>query len=108
MQTFSRVAPQQVLDWLNQQQPIQLLDTRDEQSFLAGHIENAVSLAQNGIAAVTDQLETDQPVVIYCYHGISSQQVAAYLCQLGFDDVYSMDGGFEHWRTMGPYIRGHE
>ncbi len=32
-----------------------------------------------------------------CYHGISSQGAAQYLVNQGFEEVYSVDGGFEAW-----------
>lgn len=40
----------------------------------------------------------DSPLVVVCYHGISSQNAAQYLHEQGFDDVYSLDGGFQAWR----------
>ncbi|MDE0931482.1 MAG: rhodanese-like domain-containing protein, partial [Halioglobus sp.] len=42
--------------------------------------------------------DRDQPLLIYCYHGNSSQGAADYFFNQGFEDVYSMDGGYEAWR----------
>jgi thiosulfate sulfurtransferase len=42
------------------------------------------------------------PLIVSCYHGNSSQSAAAYLCSQGFTEVYSLDGGFEVWRTTYP------
>jgi thiosulfate sulfurtransferase len=39
---------------------------------------------------------------VVCYHGNSSQSAAAYLVSQGFSEVYSLDGGFELWRTTYP------
>ena len=50
------------------------------------------------------QYEFDQPVVVVCYHGNSSQGAAQYLAQQGFEQVYSMDGGFESWRSQLPFV----
>ena len=41
--------------------------------------------------------EFDESIVIYCYHGITSQGVAAHMADQGFEDVYSLDGGYEAW-----------
>ncbi|CRR54182.1 Thiosulfate sulfurtransferase GlpE [Pseudomonas aeruginosa] len=40
--------------------------------------------------------------MVVCYHGNSSQSAAAYFIQQGFSDVYSLDGGFELWRSVYP------
>jgi thiosulfate sulfurtransferase len=42
--------------------------------------------------------DRDQPLLVYCYHGNSSQGAADYFFNQGFEDVYSMDGGYEAWR----------
>ena len=47
----------------------------------------------------------DTPVLVYCYHGISSQNAAAFLIERGFETVYSLDGGFEAWRADGTIER---
>ncbi|MCV6069119.1 sulfurtransferase, partial [Escherichia coli] len=40
------------------------------------------------------------------YHGISSQGAAQYLVNQGFEQVYSVDGGFEAWqRAQLPIVR---
>ncbi len=49
------------------------------------------------------QTPLDQPAVVVCYHGRSSQGAAQYLAEQGFDTVYSMDGGFESWRLAYPF-----
>ena len=46
----------------------------------------------------------EQPIIIVCYHGMSSQGAANYLAEQGFDDVYSMDGGFTQWQTELPEL----
>ena len=46
--------------------------------------------------------DLDAPLVVVCYHGNSSQSAAAYFIQQGFSDVYSLDGGFELWRSVYP------
>ncbi|MBO0752428.1 MAG: hypothetical protein J2P53_09965, partial [Bradyrhizobiaceae bacterium] len=37
------------------------------------------------------------PILIYCYRGNASQEYAKILCDFGFEDVLSLDGGFEAW-----------
>ena len=76
----------------------QVVDIRDEQSFNIGHIPGAQHLDNISLQDFILEADPDQPVIVYCYHGNSSQPAAAFLNEKGFDEVYSMDGGFELWR----------
>lgn len=80
-----------------------IADIRDEQSFAAGHIKGACHLSNTNLQQFMQQTEFEQPVVVVCYHGNSSQSAAQYLVQQGFEQVYSMDGGFESWRQQLPF-----
>ena len=82
---------------------VAIVDIRDEQSFSNGHMPDAFHLTNGTMHAFTQQTEYETPVVVVCYHGISSQQAAQYLIHQGFEDVYSMDGGFEAWRQNYPF-----
>lgn len=81
---------------------VQLLDIRDPQSFQTGHIPGAQAITQQNSAEVIGGLDKTKPVVVCCYHGNSSQSAAAYLAEQGFEDAYSLDGGFEGWRVQFP------
>lgn len=77
-----------------------LADIRDQQSFLSSHIDTAFHLHNDNLESFVAQSPLDQPLIVYCYHGNSSQGAAQYLLEKGFSEVYSMDGGFEEWRTL--------
>jgi thiosulfate sulfurtransferase len=81
-----------------------LVDIRDEQSFQQAHIHNAVHLDNTSLQVFIETADPDKPLVVYCYHGNSSQSAAQFLYEKGFEDVYSMDGGFEVWRQQFPII----
>ena len=77
-------------------------DIRDENTFAQGHIPGAEHLSNANLAHFMQEKEFDQPIVVVCYHGISSQGAANYLVEQGFEDVYSMDGGFTQWASELP------
>jgi thiosulfate sulfurtransferase len=87
-----------------QQGEVVIADIRDEQSFQAAHIAGAFHLTNGTLQQFIQQHEFSQPVVVVCYHGNSSQGAAQYLTQQGFEQVYSMDGGFEGWRHNFPHV----
>lgn len=71
-----------------------LFDIRDRSSFEAGHVPGAEHLAESGIGAALRRLSRSAPVLIYCYHGNASRLFAQAFADLGFGEVYSVDGGF--------------
>ena len=81
-----------------------IADIRDEQSFAAGHIDGAYHLTNGSLVGFMQQFDFEQAVIVVCYHGNSSQGAAQYLAQQGFEQVYSMDGGFESWRQHWPFV----
>ena len=80
-----------------------LVDIRDEQSFNLARIANSVHLTNGSLNLFIQDTEFDTPVIVCCYHGISSQQAAQFLIHQGFEEVYSLDGGFEAWRKLFPF-----
>ncbi|HAS63477.1 MAG TPA: thiosulfate sulfurtransferase GlpE [Vibrio sp.] len=75
-----------------------MLDIRDPQSFALSHAEQAFHLTNDTIIQFIQQAEFEQPILVMCYHGVSSQGAAQYLVNQGFEQVYSVDGGFEAWQ----------
>jgi len=82
--------------------PVTIVDIRDEDSFKAGHITDATHLDGSTLQAFIDDSDTSLPVIVCCYHGNMSQAQGAYLAEKGFDEVYSLDGGFEQWKLLYP------
>ena len=46
-----------------------------------------------------DALDTSQPVVCICHHGVRSAQVVAFLQHRGHPRVYNLAGGLDAWST---------
>ena len=76
---------------------VNVIDIRDPGSYSAGHIPSAVSLNDTNVKEFIESADKEKPLIVYCYHGISSRGAAEYLSQNGFKEVYSMTGGFEAW-----------
>ena len=87
---------------LEEQDSATIVDIRDPASFKAGHIPNAIHLSDETVEQFITDTDKNKPLVVYCYHGISSQGAAAYFSEKGFKEVSSMIGGFEGWLTAFP------
>ena len=82
------------------------VDIRDPYSFESGHVPGAVHLTDANVQDFLDGTDRDRTVVVYCYHGNTSLAGADFLLQHGFEDVFSMSGGFEAWRGRHPHETG--
>jgi thiosulfate/3-mercaptopyruvate sulfurtransferase len=77
-----------------------ILDCRDHNAFEQAHIPGARNISISNLAAIIDATPKDQPILIYCYHGFASQEYAQIFTDFRFQEVYSLDGGFEAWRRQ--------
>ncbi|SJL85099.1 thiosulfate sulfurtransferase GlpE [Vibrio palustris] len=75
-----------------------IVDIRDPRSFKEAHAESSYHLTNDTMVEFMNEVDFDEPVLVICYHGNSSQGAAQYLISQGFDEVYSVDGGFEAWQ----------
>jgi len=82
---------------LSGESEITLIDIRDAQSFTAGHIAQAIHISNENLTEFIAQADLDKPLVVCCYHGNSSQEAADYFNQQGFEDTYSLIGGYTAW-----------
>ncbi|WP_088919540.1 thiosulfate sulfurtransferase GlpE [Granulosicoccus antarcticus] len=93
----SEDAHQMLLD-----QPVNIVDIRDADSFQLAHITEAVHLDNTGMQSFINDTNQDIPLIVCCYHGNMSQSAGAYLAEKGFAEVYSLDGGFAEWASRFP------
>lgn len=78
--------------------PITVLDIRESAAFAQGHITEARNISANQLAEFCQHTAKTTPILVCCYHGISSQTVGHYLLQQGFEEIYSLQGGFSAWQ----------
>ena len=101
MEQFVAISVEQAQQKL-QQPDVVLVDIRDPQSYAAGHAAGAFHLTYATFQIFMQNNEFDTPVMVMCYHGNSSRGAAQYLLHQGFEEVYSIDGGFEAWVRAYP------
>ena len=93
MEQFECINVEEAHQKLHQQKAV-LVDIRDPQSYAMGHTPGAFHLTNDTGAFMRDN-DFETPVMVMCYHGNSSKGAAQYLLQQGFENVYSVDGGFD-------------
>lgn len=80
---------------------ITLLDVREKIEHDAGHIEGSKHISRGvlemQIANHPDFQDKDAAVMVYCKSGGRSALAAATLQEMGFTNLYSLEGGFDGW-----------
>lgn len=78
----------------------QLLDVRTPEEYAVEHLENASNVNWNGddFVAKAGKLDKSKPVFVYCKVGGRSGQAANKLAELGFKEIYNLEGGIMKWQ----------
>jgi rhodanese-related sulfurtransferase len=87
-------------------QPIKLVDVRNDDEVARGVIPGAVHLPLAMLPVRHDNLHGDETLVFYCHSGIRSAQAAAFLASKGRENVFNLIGGVLAWGKAGfPFER---
>ena len=81
----------------------QILDVRTPQEFAGDHIENAknINWLNADFATNAATLNNTKPVFVYCKAGSRSNKAAAKLAEMGFTNIYDLQGGILKWEAAG-------
>lgn len=90
---------QDYLEKLNETEKPQLIDVRTPDEFAIEHLENSENMDWNSTDFVfnAEKLDKSKPVFVYCKVGGRSNQAANKLSELGFQEIYNLDGGIMKW-----------
>lgn len=84
-----------------------LLDVREPDEWVAGHIPGSVHIPLGQLAARVSEVPADRVVVVVCRSGNRSAQGRDILRDAGLDRVTSMAGGVIDWSAAGlPLVTG--
>lgn len=101
-----RLAPAAFADKLAAIPNEQLIDVRTPEEYQTGHLPHAtlVNFKDKNFREEMAQLDKSKPVMVYCAAGGRSTAAAALLEELGFPEVYELEGGFTRWREAGQEV----
>ena len=74
-----------------------VLDVREARELDVCGWEGSLHIPMAEVSAHTDDLPTDQLLVVICHHGARSQMVVDFLRGAGFDNAVNLDGGIDAW-----------
>lgn len=100
--SFGLVSPQEALA-LSADDGVTVIDVRTPEEFAEGHLDGATMIDFYG-ATFADEigaLDPDGTYLLYCRSGNRSGQTAIMMEQLGFGQVYDMEGGVVAYGAEG-------
>lgn len=96
---FERIGVERACELIDQHNA-QIVDVRDRASYEAGHIQNARHVDDSNVMEFIGQADFTRPLIVCCYHGNMSQGAADFFNSKGFEQAYSLDGGYEGWKEF--------
>lgn len=83
--------------------PGTILDVRTPEEWAGGIIEGAKkqNFYEDNFAEQLQSLPKDQPVYVYCAAGGRSSEAAKIMSEMGFSEIYNLDGGMGRWNAQG-------
>lgn len=97
-----QISPQQATLLINRQDAI-VLDLRDNNSFIKGHVINAINIPATEIEPKSKQLEKykETAIIIVLTVGQTSSKIYKQLQSKGFNKLYNLKGGIPAWQNAG-------
>lgn len=105
------ISPTEFKHWLDEGRDMVVLDTRNEYEMEYGAFEGAMNLHLDEFGQFPERakaLPKDKPIVMYCTGGVRCEKAAIAMQQVGFDQVYQLDGGILNYfaEVGGAHYQG--
>lgn len=97
------IAPREVKRRMDAGEKLALIDVREPQEYLLARIESATLIPMRSVPAQLQTLDAradEEPLIVYCHHGIRSLNVVNWLREQGVEACQSMSGGIDAWSLI--------
>lgn len=96
------IAPKELANELKEYpEKIILIDIRDYNDYVKGHIPNAVNIYSAQVENIKNLITSEKSTILYCYNGNLSERIALCLRNEGFKVLF-LEGGWDNgWL---PYL----
>ena len=97
--TYRQITMDEAVTMMAKETGYIILDVRRPDEFAAGHIPNAINVANEtiGTAEIPELPDKDQLIMVYCRSGRRSEEVAEKLVKLGYTNIVEF-GGILDWK----------
>ncbi len=83
-----------------------ILDVRTPEEFSEGHISGALNtdFLNENFQKEIENLDKNKTYILYCKSGIRQEKAGIKMKELGFENIYLLDGGFVAWDQQSKAI----
>ncbi len=101
------ITPVELKARLERGDDIRVIDVRESDEWAIAQIPKAELIPLSQFAQrATQELASDEQIVLYCHHGIRSARAQGFLLAHGFPHVLNLTGGIEAWAVeVDPKMR---
>ena len=105
-QSIKRLDPQNFEKMLKESKEPILLDVRTAGEYAQGHLVNAalLDIYASDFKSQAGKLNKSKPVFVYCKAGSRSGSAVNVLSDLGFKEIYDLNGGIIAWQRANKPI----
>jgi rhodanese-related sulfurtransferase len=93
------LSPSEFKTGLNQKN-ILLIDVRTQVEYKSGHIKKSINVdffQQGKFKSTIESLDKSKDVYVYCRSGQRSRKAAKMIADMGFSNVFDLQGGYLAW-----------
>ncbi|MBT2282462.1 rhodanese-like domain-containing protein [Paenibacillus polymyxa] len=94
--SFKEIAPQEVAERLNKGETLTMLDVREPEEWMEGHVAGANHIPLGELDVRHEELDPSQEIIVICRSGNRSGKACELLNEKGFK-VLNMTGGLNAW-----------
>lgn len=91
---YTTIDTNKAVEILNEENSV-IIDVREIDEYNSGHIENAINIPLGNITDINYDKETK--IIVYCATGVRSGEAAKRLTEMGYLNIYNLDGGILNW-----------
>ena len=85
---------------------VTLIDVRTSEEYESGHLDKAQNidfLNEELFITEIEKFDKSQPIYIYCRSGNRSGKAATLMQELGFQNIYDLEGGYLNWTSKSEF-----
>lgn len=95
--SIEQLKPKKAKERLEADADVVLLDVREQMEFDFNRIPGAVFRPLSHIQTWISELDPEKEYIVYCHHGMRSQQACMFMFRHGFRKLNNLSGGIHSW-----------
>ena len=97
---YTTISQDNAKEMMKEEKDYIILDVRTKEEYYDKHIDGAINIPLNEIESSTVLKDKEQTIFVYCQSGRRSVEASKKLIQLGYKNIYNLDGGIQSFKEV--------